>query len=111
IPAEDIRAQQILDRVQNPGVADHLIDPGKQHMAPMAHLALDRAAGPRLVVLELAAKCGDFALTQGIDRKMVAALALVGDLASAQQFRHSSPPVFLFYSSKVSLPSGPVKKR
>src|SRR5665213_891845 len=83
IPAEDIRAQQILDRIQNRGMPDHLIDPGKQHMAAVAHLALDRTAGPRLIVLKLAAKFGDFALTQRVDRKMVAALTIVRDFAVA----------------------------
>src|SRR5262245_9503130 len=96
IPAEDIRAQQILDRIQNLGMAEYVVDPGKEHVAAMAHLALDRDAGPRLIVLELAAKFFDFALAQDVDREMVAALAIARDLALAQQFRHSCPPLFFF---------------
>src|SRR5215468_5905512 len=65
-------------------------------MAAMAHLALDRATGPRLVVLELAAKVGDLALAQRVDREMVAAFAIAFDIALAQQFRHANPPVFFF---------------
>src|SRR5581483_9729338 len=71
---------------------DHVVDPGKQHMAAMAHLALDRAAGPRLVILELAAKFGDLALGQYLQGEMVAALAIVRHLALAQGFRHRRPP-------------------
>src|SRR5579871_3562277 len=96
VPAEDVRAQQILDRIQDFWMADHLVDPGKQHVAAMAHLALDRAAAPRFVVLEAAAERGDFAFAQDIDGKMVAALAIVFDLALAQGFRHSCPPLFSY---------------
>src|ERR1700748_2996514 len=99
VPAQDIRAEQVLDRIQDPGMADHLVDPGKQHVAAMAHLTLDRATGPRLIVLELAAKFGDFALAQGIDREMVAALAIGLDLAFAQGFRHRCPPAFSFLAA------------
>src|ERR1700712_803662 len=96
IPAQQIWAQQILDRIQDFGMADHLVDPGKQHVAAVAHLALDRAAGLRLIILELAAKLGDFASAERIDREIIAALAIVRDLAVAQQFRHSCPPVVFF---------------
>jgi len=41
IPAQDIRPSR-LDGVQDLGMAGHLVDPGEQHVAAMAHLALDR---------------------------------------------------------------------
>src|SRR6185312_4756230 len=73
-------------------MADHLVDPGKQHMAAMAHLALDRAAAPRLVVLELVAKRSDFACGQRIDREMIASVAVAGDLGLAQHPGHAFAP-------------------
>src|SRR5262245_38174142 len=117
VPAKNVRAQQILNRIQDLRMADHVVDPGKEHVAAMAHLALDRGAGPCLIVLELAAKFGNFAFTQHVDGEMVAALAIVRDLALAQQFRHSCPPIFFFpvpgsnqTPSKVSPPSSSVNK-
>src|SRR6266436_1686961 len=94
IPAEDIRSQQIFDRIQDFRMTDHLVDPGKEHVATMAHLALDRSPGPRLVILQLPAKFGDFALAQCVDREMITTLAKARDLTLAQQFRHELPPVF-----------------
>ena len=44
IPAVEVRAQHVFDRVENFRVADEIIDPGKQHVAAMAHAALDRPA-------------------------------------------------------------------
>src|SRR5579871_709573 len=97
VPAEDIRAQQILDRIQDFRMADHLVDPGKQHVAAMAHLALDRTAAPRLVVFEPAAEGGDFTFAQDIDGKMVATLAIGFDIALAEGFRHWCPPLFFLF--------------
>ena len=62
IPAEDVRSQQILDRIQDFRMTDHLVDPGEEHVAAVAHLALDRPPGSRLVALELAAKFGNLTL-------------------------------------------------
>ena len=59
---------------------DHLVDPGEEHVAAVAHFALDRSAGPGLVLLELAAKPGHFALAQRLDREVIAALAIARDL-------------------------------
>ena len=72
VPAKDIGTQQILDRIQDFGMADHLVNPGKEHVAAMAHLTFDWAAGPRFIILELATKFSDFIFGQDIDRKMVA---------------------------------------
>ena len=80
IPAQDVRPQQILDRVEDFGMPDHLVDPGEQHVAAMAHLGLDRAAALGLIILELAAKIGHFAGAQGIDREMIAAVAIARDV-------------------------------
>src|ERR1700761_8506326 len=101
VPAQDIGPEQILDRVEDLGMADHLVDPGEQHVAAMAHLALDRAAALGLVILELAAETGDLAGTQGLDREMIAAVVIVGDLSFAQQFRHGFPPLQAFVASFV----------
>src|SRR4051812_49418456 len=94
VPAQEIRPQQILDRIQDFRMTDHLVDPWEQHMAAMAHLALDRSSGPRLIILELAAEFVDLALGQRVDREMIATLAKAGDLILAQQFCHGLPPIF-----------------
>ena len=62
VPAEDVRAQQVFDRIKDFRMTDHLVDPGEEHVAAVAHLALDRPPGSRLVVLELAAKFGNLTL-------------------------------------------------
>ena len=88
IPAQDVRPQQVFDRIEDFGVADHLVDPAEQHMAAMAHLAADRAAALGLVRLELAAEARDFARGKRVDRKMVAMVAIEGDLGLAQHLGH-----------------------
>src|SRR3954468_18398453 len=99
VPAQDIRTQQILHGIENLRMPDHLIDPGEEHVAAMAHLALDRTTASGFIILELLAKAGHFALAERIDRKVVAALAIGLDLAFAQQFGHGFPPVFLLFVS------------
>ena len=105
IPAQDIRPEQILDGIQDFRMADHLVDPGEQHMAAMAYLGLDRAAARGFIILELAAKIGDFAGAQGVDRKMIAALAIAGDLFLVQQSGHwvSSIAVVLRQAAALAL--------
>src|ERR1700723_2000915 len=71
VPAQDIGPEQVLHRIQYPGMTDHLVDPGEQHVATMAHLGLDRATALGLIILELAAKIGHLAGAQGIDREVV----------------------------------------
>ena len=44
VPAQDIGPEQVLHRIQYPWMTDHLVDPGKQHVAAMAHLGLARVA-------------------------------------------------------------------
>ncbi len=102
IPAQDIRTQQILDGIEDFGMPDHLVDPGKEHVAAMAHLGLDRAAAAGFIILELAAKVGHFAGAQRIDRKVVAAVAVGGDLILAQQFWHGFPPTLLFLVQRAA---------
>jgi len=72
---------------------DHLVDPGEQHVAAMAHLALDWTAACGLIVLELAAKIRHFTRAQRIDREVIAAVAIGGDFILAQQFGHGSSGV------------------
>src|SRR5258708_4013871 len=101
IPAQDIRPEQILDRIENSGVPDHLVDPGEEHVAAMAHLRLDRAAAAGLIVLELAAEIGHFAGAERIDGEVIAAVAIMGDLMFAEQFRHGFPPSLLVLAKGV----------
>src|ERR1039457_4871552 len=91
VPAQDIGPKQVLHRIQYPGMTDHLVDPGKQHVAAMAHLGLDRATAFGLIVLEPAAKIGHLAGAQGIDREVVAAFAIACDFVLAQHFLHGFP--------------------
>ncbi|MEH2570227.1 hypothetical protein V1289_009854 [Bradyrhizobium sp. AZCC 2289] len=90
IPAQDVRPQQILDRIENFGMSDHLVDPAEEHVAAMAHLRPDRAAAAGFIVLELAAEIGHFAGAERIDREVIAAVAISSDVAFAEQFRHRS---------------------
>src|SRR5260370_1359704 len=69
--------------------------------AAMAHLGLDRAAAAGLIVLELAAEIGDFASAERIDREVIAAVAIISDVAFAQQFRHEFPPILLVLAKGV----------
>jgi hypothetical protein len=69
-------------------VADHLVDPGKQYVAAMAHLALDRAAALGLVFLELVTKIRDLACRERIDRKVVAIATIGGDFRLVQHLGH-----------------------
>ncbi len=94
VPAQDIRPEQILHGIQDFGVPHHLVDPGEQHVAAVAHLALDRAPALGFIILELAAKIGYFARAECIDRKVVTTVAITSDVILAQQFWHG----FLQYS-------------
>src|SRR5262245_20699182 len=87
-------------------MADHVVDPRKQHVAAVAHLALDRTARPRLIILELAAEISDLVLAQNVDREMIAALLVIPDLALAEHFCHACPPAFSFYCGQKSMAKG-----
>jgi hypothetical protein len=83
---------------------------GEQHVAAMAHLALDRAAARGPIGFELTAKAGHLVLAQSIDRKMVAALAIGLDLAfrsAIWSWVSSGILVFCFGRSKRSIESDP----
>src|SRR3954462_14421520 len=97
VPAQDIRTQQILHGIENLRMPDHLVDPGEEHVAAMAHLALDRTTVSGFIILQLLAKTRHLALAERIDRKVAAALAIGLDLAFAQQFCHGFPLIFLFF--------------
>jgi hypothetical protein len=103
VPAQDVRAQQVLHRVEDFRMADHLVDPAEEYVAAMTHLALDRAAAQNFVVFQLAAEVGDFGCAQGIDRKMVTAVLIGRDFLVAQEFRHGRPPVLLLLRLQQSL--------
>ncbi len=97
IPAQDVRAQQILDGIQDFGMPDHVVDPGEQHMAAMAHLAFDRASAHSFIVLEPAAKIGHFAGAQRVNREVIAAVAIGSDVIFAEQLWHGVPPIFFLF--------------
>src|SRR3954452_8405699 len=78
-------------------MTDHFIDPGEEHVAAVAHFALDRASRLRLVVLQLAAELGDFTVAQRVYREMIAALVIARDLFCAEHFCHyCAPRTFTF---------------
>ena len=97
VPAQDVRPEQVLHGIEDFGMPDHLVDPGEQHVAAMAHLALDRASTPGFIILELAAKFGHFARAQRVDREVIAAFAITSDFIFAQQFWHGFPPIFFIF--------------
>ena len=97
VPAKDIRPEHILDRIQDFRMACHLVDPGEENVAAMAHLGLDRTAAAGLIILQLVTKIGNFARAQRIDRKMVATIVIGRDLILAQQFWHGFPPNLLLF--------------
>ena len=76
---------------------DHLVDPGEQHMAAMAHLALDRAAACGLVILELAAKIRHLVGAERVDREMIAVAAIGIDFGPTQYLGHICLPLLLFW--------------
>src|SRR5216684_6382592 len=103
IPAQDVRTEQVLDGIEYLGMPDHVVDPGEEHMAAMAHLALDRTSARGFIVLEPAAKISHFARAQRVDREVIAAVAIESDFILAQQPWHGFPPIFLFWSRDFSL--------
>src|SRR6266851_3249617 len=84
VPAQDVRPEQVLHGIEDFGMPDHLVDPGEQHVAAMAHLALDGTSALGFIVLELATKIGNFAGAQRIDREVVATVAISSDFTLAQ---------------------------
>src|SRR6266851_349965 len=91
IPAQDVRTQQVLDGIQDLGMPDHVVDPGEEHVAAMAHLALDRASARGFIILEPAAKIGHFVRAQRVNREVIAAVAIGSDVIFAQQLWHGVP--------------------
>src|SRR6266849_7997687 len=57
-PAEQVRAEDVLDRVQDARVADQLVEPGEEQMALVPELAAQRAAPLALDRLEPRAIAG-----------------------------------------------------
>ena len=91
VPAQDVGADQILDRVEQGLVAHELIDPRPQQMTAGTLSAAERAAAAGLVGLELRPRLGRLACGQKIDRRDVAPVAVVVDLGVGQVLRHSVP--------------------
>jgi hypothetical protein len=107
IPAKDVRSEQILHGVEDFRMTYHLIDPGEEDVAAMAHLGLDRASTAGFIVLKLVAKISDFTRAQSIDRKVVATIVVGREITLAQQFWHVFPPKrLLFFSGPRVLDQG-----
>src|ERR1700761_8923182 len=102
VPAQDVRPDHILYRVEDSGMPDHVVDPAEENVAAVAHLSLDRTAGSSLIIFKLAAKLRDLGLAENIDREVVATLAVVGDLSLGQNLGHWFPPIFFAMRSALS---------
>src|SRR5437660_61412 len=54
IPAEDVRPQQIFDRIENLRMTDHLVDPGAENVAAMAATSTTTSESPSLIFTGIA---------------------------------------------------------
>ena len=54
-PAQDIRADHVLDSVEDPGMSRQLVGPGKEQVDLVAHVASERAAQRTLLRLQTVA--------------------------------------------------------
>ena len=91
-PAQDVGAEQILDRVQDARVPDQLGGPGEQQVHLVAGVAADRAAGRGLVGLEGAAAAPDLGVRQDAHGEVEAVPPERGDFSLRQQLGHAVPP-------------------
>src|ERR1700761_8488874 len=93
VPAQDVGTEHVLDGIEYLWMPDHLVDPGKQHMAAMAHLALDRPAARSLVIFQLAAEARHLISAQHIDREVITVAAIAIDIRFAQHLGHIGLPL------------------
>jgi len=89
-PAQQIRALEVLDRVEDGAVPDKLGEPGKQQVRFMAQIALERPARPPLELFEPPAERRGLGLRHDADREDAALLPILFDLGRCQTFRHRS---------------------
>src|SRR5271155_4764115 len=89
-PAQQIRAVQILDRVEDGAAPHELGEPGKQQVRFMAQIALERPARPPLERLEPPPQLRGLRLGHDTDREDAALLPILFDLVRRQTLRHRS---------------------
>jgi hypothetical protein len=92
-PAEQVGAVQVLDRVDDPGVVDDLVEPGKKQVRLVAQVALERAAGALLERLELAADRHRLVGRHDADRENAAVAPEGLDLRQSEDLGHGMSPV------------------
>src|SRR5471030_3101263 len=91
-PAEEIWAEHILDRIEDPGLADQVVQPGEIEMGLVALVAADRSAGRGLMRFELGAQLARLAFAQHVDRKIVAVALVLRDRLFGQKLGHRLTP-------------------
>ena len=90
-PAQDIGADELLDRIEDAGVADQIVEPFEQEMRLAALAAPQPAAVPGLQGLEPRAERRDLAGVEHRQREDIAVPAILLDLLPGQ---HHGPPPF-----------------
>src|SRR5476649_2408334 len=91
-PTEEIWAEHILDRIEDPGLADQVVQPGEIEMGLVALVAADRSAGRGLMRFELGAQLARLAFAQHVDRKIVAVALVLRDRLFGQKLGHRLTP-------------------
>jgi len=89
-PVQQIRAVEILDRVEDGAVPHQLGEPGKEQVLFMAQIALERPAGPPLERPEPNAERRGLRLGHDADREEAALLPMLFDLGRRQTLRQQS---------------------
>jgi hypothetical protein len=92
LPGKNVRADHVLDRIQDLRVADQLLRPGVDQMRLVAIGPGQVAAARRLGGFEPAAKARGLRRRQRGDRTQVAVAAIVCDLGLRQELAHERSP-------------------
>ncbi len=90
VPAQKIRAVEILDGVEDRAAPHELGEPGKQQVRFMAHIALERPARPPLERLESPPELRGLRLAHDTDREDAALPPVLFDLGRRKTLRHRS---------------------
>jgi hypothetical protein len=89
-PAQQIRAVEILDHVEDRAAPHELGEPREEQVRFMAQIALERPARPLLERLEPAPELRGIRLGHATDREDAALLSILFDLGQCQTLRHRS---------------------
>ena len=87
-PAEQVRPQQILHRVEDARMVDDLVGPAEQQMDLVAHVGMDRVAGLALIGLQPVAVAPRLRRGEGAEREDIAVAGIGRDLGLGQHFTH-----------------------